>query len=103
MPKIIAEFGKELLNFELDDEKFPFVLESFAHTYGNQYGWTETVLRPDPSRKAGELIEIPNPETMFAFWLRVLKTWSVEVVLESAQLEIDKQKEREKAAIVFEI
>ena len=95
MAKVTAEYGKEELSFDLNDEAFAHVLPAFCADYGAQYGWQPRVLRPDPAGKEGQLIEIENPETPFQFWLRVLKAWSVEVVLEHANAELVAQKQRE--------
>lgn len=95
MATVIATYGGENLRFDLNDAAFAQVLTSFCADYGEQYGWTPRVLRPDPNGEPGDLIEIENPETPFAFWLRVLKRWSVEVVIERAEAQLVIQKQRE--------
>lgn len=95
MPKIKASYKSENLEFDLNDENFAAVLAAFCADYGQQYGWTETVLRPDPNGQSGDLISIPNPETPFRFWLRVNLQWTKEVVIERAEAELTAQKQRE--------
>ena len=97
MAKVTAVYQDQNLSFDLNDEAFAQVLTSFCADYGQQYGWQERVPRPDPNGEPGDLIEIENPETPFAFWLRVLRTWSIEVVVEKIEAELVAAKQRELA------